>query len=318
MRAGNAVGTVPVPKTTQNSIFLLKQQTVPNSIASHVGMGQELLLFNRSAMNHILSAIRKIRTRNPDLAKKNKRLTCMKSKLICVLIGVWPLLASAQNVQPIPSAGAGEASITLEGVRYENIRWGRPTPASITIYHKNGAAKIPLDKLPPYLQKRFNYDAIKAAEYRAADNEAEAKAREQRKDELQLREKEDQTRRRVSEAEAEARRTASRADAEVLEKKREAAEDVAIQKRASEAQEEARKAANESHARVISDEIRSLKFEIRALESELGSMRVLSSAQLGFDGLRKASAKRDNLNSMVRAKKRLMGSKQSQLSALQR
>jgi hypothetical protein len=206
----------------------------------------------------------------------------------------------------------------LEGVRYENIRWGRPTPASITIYHKNGAAKIPLEKLPPYLQKRFNYDAIKAAEYRAADNEAEAKAREQRKDELQLREKEDQTRRRVSEAEAEARRTASRADAEVLEKKREAAEDVAIQKRASEAHEEARKAANESQARVISDEIRSLKFEIRALESELGSMRVLSSAQLGFDGLRKASAKRDNLNSMVRAKKRLMGSKQSQLSALQR
>ena len=242
----------------------------------------------------------------------------MKTKLFCVLIGVWPLFASAQNAQPIPSAGAGEQSITLEGVRYENIRWGRPTPASVTIYHKNGAAKIPLEKLPPYLQKRFNYDATKAAEYRAADNEAEAKAREQRKDEIQLREQEDQTRRSVSEAEAEARRTASKADAEALEKKREAAEDVAIQKRANEAQEQARKAANEAQARIISDEIRALKFEIRALESELAGMRVLSSAQLGFDGLRKASAKRDNLNSVVRAKRRLMGSKQSQLSGLQR
>ena len=33
-------------------------------------MGQELLLSNRSAINHILAAIRKIRTRNPELAKK--------------------------------------------------------------------------------------------------------------------------------------------------------------------------------------------------------------------------------------------------------
>ena len=246
----------------------------------------------------------------------------MKTKLICVLIGLWSLPASAQNEQPVPSAKAGEPSITVEGVRYENISWGRPTPASITIYHKNGVVSIPLEKLPPSLQKRFNYDSSKAAEYRAAKNEAEAKARAQSKADLQIKENEAQTQRRAAEAAVETNRNFRWGD--------EAAEDAAIQKRATEAQTQAQKRATEAQAqaqkqanaaqaRAISDEIRSLKFEIRAMQSELGSMpRVLSSSDLGFAGLERAVAKRENLNRVIRAKSQLMGSKRSQLSALQR
>jgi hypothetical protein len=250
----------------------------------------------------------------------------MKTNLFCLLIGVWPLLASAQNDQPVPSARAGEPSITVEGIRYESIRWGSRTPASITIHHKNGVVSIPLEKLPPSLQKRFNYDSIKAAEYRAAENEAEAKARAQGNAEVPMKENEAQIRLRAAKAAVETQHAAAKdpfiswptREDDVIQKQANKVQEQA-QKRANEAQAQAQKQANAAQARAISDEIRSLKFEIRALESELGSMpRVLSSADLGFAGLERAGAKKENLRRIIRAKSRLMESKRSQLSALQR
>ncbi|MGA2222659.1 MAG: hypothetical protein ABSH21_12955 [Verrucomicrobiia bacterium] len=72
----------------------------------------------------------------------------------------------------IPSSASNTAastSLTIDGVTYQDVRWGRLTPATVTIYHKTGIAAIPLEKLPPELQKRFGYDPKKASEYRAAE-----------------------------------------------------------------------------------------------------------------------------------------------------
>ena len=58
----------------------------------------------------------------------------------------------------IPSSASNTAastSLTIDGVTYQDVRWGRLTPATVTIYHKTGIAAIPLEKLPPELQKLF-------------------------------------------------------------------------------------------------------------------------------------------------------------------
>ncbi len=73
----------------------------------------------------------------------------------------------------IPASFAGETNtlpttITVDGVTYENVRWGTVIPAAIPILHKTGAATIPLEKLPPELQKQLGYDLRKAAEIRPA------------------------------------------------------------------------------------------------------------------------------------------------------
>ncbi len=69
------------------------------------------------------------------------------------------------------------ATITIDRVTYENIRWGTVTPYSVAIFHKSGIAKIPLERLTPELQKRFHYDSQKAAAYRAAESATDAQAR---------------------------------------------------------------------------------------------------------------------------------------------
>ncbi len=49
-------------------------------------------------------------------------------------------------------------SVTIDGVVYEDVRIGRVTPPTVTIYHKKGIATVPLAELPPVLQKRCGYD----------------------------------------------------------------------------------------------------------------------------------------------------------------
>jgi hypothetical protein len=74
------------------------------------------------------------------------------------------------------AANADETNFTLtiEGITYSNVIWRSATPASVSIFHKSGAATIPLEKLPPDLQKRFGYDPQKAADYTGARRAAEA------------------------------------------------------------------------------------------------------------------------------------------------
>jgi hypothetical protein len=66
------------------------------------------------------------------------------------------------------SALADETNLTLtvDGHTYSNIVFGLVTPVSVSVRHSTGASSIPLEKLPPDLQKRFGYDPQKAAAYR--------------------------------------------------------------------------------------------------------------------------------------------------------
>lgn len=81
--------------------------------------------------------------------------------------------SAAQTTNQLPD------KITVDGVTYEKVRWQKPTPASVEIFHKSGVATIPLEKLPKELQERFGYDAQKAAAYRKAQAEQLESQRQQ-------------------------------------------------------------------------------------------------------------------------------------------
>jgi hypothetical protein len=103
----------------------------------------------------------------------------MNALRVAVLICSFAGAASfAQETNSLPT------TITVAGVTYSNVVFGRVSPAWVSIRHSTGAASIPLEKLPPELQKRFGYDPNKAADYRAQElaaaqrRKAEAQANE--------------------------------------------------------------------------------------------------------------------------------------------
>jgi hypothetical protein len=59
-------------------------------------------------------------------------------------------------------------------MNYKNVRVVRVEDDAITIIYKDGGALIPILKLPPDLQDRFSYNAVKAKA--AADARAKADA----------------------------------------------------------------------------------------------------------------------------------------------
>ena len=100
-----------------------------------------------------------------------------------------PSTASAtSNAAPSGvTSNALPASITIDGHTYENVRWVRTTAADAIIYHSTGVATIPLEKLPPELQKHFGYDPAKAVAWRVAEQQR-AIAAEQAQRQAQQRE----------------------------------------------------------------------------------------------------------------------------------
>ena len=84
---------------------------------------------------------------------------------IVLLLAFVVVTSSAQESNTPPT------KITIDGVTYENVRWGTVTPSTIAIFHKTGAATISLAKLPPDLQKEFGYDPKRAMQFEAANLE---------------------------------------------------------------------------------------------------------------------------------------------------
>ena len=69
-------------------------------------------------------------------------------------------------------AGAGwlsARSITVDGVTYEDIRWGTVTRLEVSVIHRDGITRILLEKLPADAQTELGYDPRKAAADRAAE-----------------------------------------------------------------------------------------------------------------------------------------------------
>ena len=64
---------------------------------------------------------------------------------------------------------------TTDGKVYQNVTVVKSEFDAITILYRDGGALVPLAKLPPDLQKRFNYDPVQAKA--AADARAQADAK---------------------------------------------------------------------------------------------------------------------------------------------
>ena len=77
--------------------------------------------------------------------------------------------------------GFAEDWTTTDGTKYQNVQVIRVEDDAVTILYKDGGALIPLFKLPPALQERFDYDPVKAK----AAAEARAKADVENAKELQ-------------------------------------------------------------------------------------------------------------------------------------
>ncbi len=76
----------------------------------------------------------------------------MKSKSLALLL-TFSLLA-------LPAWA--EDWVTTDGTRYQNVKVVHVDDDAITIIYKDGGALVPLFKLPPNLQQRFDYDPVKA------------------------------------------------------------------------------------------------------------------------------------------------------------
>jgi len=94
----------------------------------------------------------------------SRRASFLTVKLIyaVVALGIFSSLALAEDWT------------TTDGTKYENVRVVRVEDDAITILYKDGGALIPLLKLPPSLQQKFDYDPVKAKI--AADARAKADA----------------------------------------------------------------------------------------------------------------------------------------------
>lgn len=79
-------------------------------------------------------------------------------------------------------AAFGEDWMTTDGKTYKGVTVIKVEADAVTILYSDGGALVPLQTLPPNLQKRFNYNPAKAqaaAQARKAENIESAKAMEQ-------------------------------------------------------------------------------------------------------------------------------------------
>jgi hypothetical protein len=70
--------------------------------------------------------------------------------------------------------GFAEDWTTTDGTNYQDVKVIRVEDDAITIIYKDGGALVPLFKLPPALQQRFDYDPVKAKAAAEARTKADA------------------------------------------------------------------------------------------------------------------------------------------------
>src|SRR5271170_6058328 len=95
------------------------------------------------------------------------KFTFVKPIFVMILLALAPTLALAEDWK------------TTDGMVYQDVRVMKVEDDAITILYKDGGALVPLVKLPPALQQRFDYDPAKAkiaAAARAKEESVNAKA----------------------------------------------------------------------------------------------------------------------------------------------
>lgn len=89
-------------------------------------------------------------------------------------------------------ADDSNVTLTVEGITYSNVIFRTVTPLTVTVFHETGIATIPLEKLPPELQKRFGYNPEKAAAERNRLLEQKVKREAEALQQQELRQEEEQ------------------------------------------------------------------------------------------------------------------------------
>jgi hypothetical protein len=117
-----------------------------------------------------------------------KSIVCVSISLLCFMPHCLAGEGDSEQAKPESFKQESElpTTITVDGDTYENVKWKRVTPATVTIFHKTGVSTIPLASLPPTLQQRFGYDPQKAAEYQAAEDARVAEVQSQVQSHRQL------------------------------------------------------------------------------------------------------------------------------------
>jgi hypothetical protein len=95
--------------------------------------------------------------------------------------GLKVTLLFAAVVFTIAVAGADDDQtlVTLKGQKFEKVRVTEITPATVTIRHSHGLARMLLADFPADVQKRFGYDEAKARAWLAAQVKAADKQQRQ-------------------------------------------------------------------------------------------------------------------------------------------
>jgi len=101
--------------------------------------------------------------------------------LLAVIVVLAAPLAVAVETNSTDSASTNQTAsvstnvtVTVDGVKYERVRFERATPATVKIWHSTGIAVVPMAKLPPEIQQQLGYDPQKAAEWQASQIELQA------------------------------------------------------------------------------------------------------------------------------------------------
>ncbi len=94
---------------------------------------------------------------------------------IIVLLAIAAILfaasAFADDTDVIPS-------LTIAGETFTNVEIGTVTGSRVTIFYDGGGKRVAISNLPPYLQKRLNYDPETARRQDAAETERKAAFKE--------------------------------------------------------------------------------------------------------------------------------------------
>ena len=104
-----------------------------------------------------------------DLLKssvRNGRISVVRAIYILVALAIFSSTARAEDWT------------TTDGTKYQNVRVIRVEDDAITILYNDGGALVPIMKLPPKLQQKFDYDPAKAkiaADARAKEDAENAK-----------------------------------------------------------------------------------------------------------------------------------------------
>jgi len=75
---------------------------------------------------------------------------------------------------------------TTDGIKYQNVKVVRVEDDAITIIYKDGGALVPLSKLGPSLQEKYDYDPVKAKVAAAARAKADNDNAKQLQTEIDL------------------------------------------------------------------------------------------------------------------------------------